>query len=123
MTSRTGFSPAQVIPSWSLERTPDPVARNAPRFQLKSAAIEIWDTEELALAHADGTYTRLLGRLAKIDVLVLDDWGLAPLREQGRIARPILFSDMTGVIGKPTWNTTREGAHEDLDTRSWVITD
>jgi DNA replication protein DnaC len=34
--------------------------------------------EELALAHADGTYTRLLGKLAKIDVLVLDDWGLAP---------------------------------------------
>lgn len=40
--------------------------------------------EELALAHADGTYTRLLGRLAKIDVLVLDDWGIAPLREQER---------------------------------------
>lgn len=40
--------------------------------------------EELALAHADGSYTRLLGRLAKIDVLVLDDWGLAPLREQER---------------------------------------
>jgi len=40
--------------------------------------------EELALAHADGTYTRLLGRLAKIDVLVLDDWAIAPLREQER---------------------------------------
>ena len=40
--------------------------------------------EELALAHADGTYTRLLGRLAKVDVLVLDDWGIAPLREQER---------------------------------------
>lgn len=37
--------------------------------------------EELALAHADGTYTRLLSKLAKIDVLVLDDWGLAPLTE------------------------------------------
>jgi transposase len=24
---------------------------------------------------------KLLGRLAKVDVLVLDDWGLAPLRE------------------------------------------
>lgn len=33
------------------------------------------------LAHADGTYTRLLGKLAKIDVLVLDDWGLAPLAD------------------------------------------
>jgi DNA replication protein DnaC len=40
--------------------------------------------EELALAHADGTYTRLLGRLAKMDVLLLDDWGLAPLRDQER---------------------------------------
>ena len=40
--------------------------------------------EELALAHADGTYTRLLARLAKTDVLVLDDWGLAPLRDQER---------------------------------------
>lgn len=40
--------------------------------------------EELALAHADGTYTRLLGRLAKVDVLILDDWGIAPLRDQER---------------------------------------
>jgi DNA replication protein DnaC len=40
--------------------------------------------EELALAHADGTYSRLLGRLAKVDVLVLDDWGIAPLRDQER---------------------------------------
>lgn len=40
--------------------------------------------EELALAQADGTYTRLLGRLAKIDVLILDDWGLSPLTERQR---------------------------------------
>ncbi|WP_437514977.1 IS21-like element helper ATPase IstB [Sorangium sp. So ce1099] len=40
--------------------------------------------EELALAHTDWTYTRLLGRLAKTDVLVLDDWGLAPLKDQER---------------------------------------
>jgi DNA replication protein DnaC len=40
--------------------------------------------EETALAHADGSFARLLGRLAKIDVLVLDDWGLAPLREPER---------------------------------------
>ncbi len=35
--------------------------------------------DELALARADGSYARLLARLAKIDVLVLDDWGLAPV--------------------------------------------
>lgn len=40
--------------------------------------------EELALARADGTYTRLLGRLAKIDVLVIDDWGLSPLTDLQR---------------------------------------
>lgn len=40
--------------------------------------------EELALAHADGSYTTLLARLARIDVLVLDDWGLAPLKETQR---------------------------------------
>lgn len=47
--------------------------------------------EELALAHADGTYTRLLGRIAKMDLLVLDDWGIAPLREQER-------SDMLEIV-------------------------
>jgi DNA replication protein DnaC len=36
--------------------------------------------EELALSHADGTYVRLLARLAKADVLILDDWGLANRR-------------------------------------------
>jgi DNA replication protein DnaC len=40
--------------------------------------------DELALAHADGSYTTLLARLARIDVLVLDDWGLAPLKDSQR---------------------------------------
>jgi len=40
--------------------------------------------DELTLAHADGTYIRLLGKLARIDVLVLEDWGLGPLRDQDR---------------------------------------
>ena len=53
--------------------------------------------EELALAHADGTYTRLLGRLAKVDVLVLDDWGLAPLREQERRDMLEIFDDRHGA--------------------------
>jgi DNA replication protein DnaC len=53
--------------------------------------------EELALTHADGTYTRLLGRLAKIDVLVLDDWGLAPLREQERRDMLEIFEDRHGA--------------------------
>lgn len=40
--------------------------------------------EELAIARADGSYTQLLRRLAKIDVLVIDDWALAPLGVDGR---------------------------------------
>jgi len=40
--------------------------------------------EELTLAHADGTYSRLLQRLAKVDVLIIDDWGLAPPKDNER---------------------------------------
>lgn len=40
--------------------------------------------EEMTLAHADGTYGRLLQRLAKVDVLIIDDWGLAPPKENER---------------------------------------
>src|SRR5437870_4015730 len=32
--------------------------------------------EELSLAHADGSYARLLARFARTDVLVLDDWAM-----------------------------------------------
>lgn len=40
--------------------------------------------DELTLAHADGTYTQLLGRFARADVFVIDDWGLAPPEDQER---------------------------------------
>jgi DNA replication protein DnaC len=40
--------------------------------------------QELALARADGSYTILLARFARIDVLVLDDWGLAALSDVQR---------------------------------------
>ena len=53
--------------------------------------------EELALAHADGTYVRLLARLAKVDVLVLDDWGLAPLTDQQRRDVLELLEDRHGL--------------------------
>ncbi len=39
---------------------------------------------ELTLARADGTYVRLLAKLARVDVVVLDDWGLAPMQDQER---------------------------------------
>jgi DNA replication protein DnaC len=40
--------------------------------------------DELALAKADGSYVRLLAQLARTDVLVLDDWGMTPIREAER---------------------------------------
>jgi DNA replication protein DnaC len=38
----------------------------------------------LALARADGTYARLLAKLARVDVLLLDDFALVPLQEAER---------------------------------------
>ena len=40
--------------------------------------------EELTLAHADGTYGHLLERITRIDVLVLDDFGLVPPKDAER---------------------------------------
>jgi DNA replication protein DnaC len=40
--------------------------------------------EALRLAHADGTYSKRLAQLAKIDLLILDDLGLKPLQPQER---------------------------------------
>ena len=34
---------------------------------------------ELAIARIDGTYLKHLGRLAKFDLLIMDDWALSPL--------------------------------------------
>jgi len=39
---------------------------------------------ELALAHADGSFSRLLRRLALTDVLVIDDWAMVPLNDAER---------------------------------------
>ncbi len=40
--------------------------------------------ESIRLARADGSYPKLVAALAKTDVLVLDDWGLAPIPPQSR---------------------------------------
>ena len=51
--------------------------------------------DELRLARADGTYQRLLARLAKIDVLVLDDFAIASHRREP--ARPGILEDRYGL--------------------------
>lgn len=40
--------------------------------------------EDLRLAHADGRYPKMMAELAKTDLLVLDDWGIAPLDDTDR---------------------------------------
>jgi DNA replication protein DnaC len=40
--------------------------------------------DELRLARADGSYPRLLSRLARVDVLVIDDFAIAPLADTER---------------------------------------
>lgn len=39
---------------------------------------------DLAMARADGSFRSLLARLSRIDVLVVDDWAMAPLNETER---------------------------------------
>lgn len=40
--------------------------------------------EELTIARGDGRYAKLMASLAKVDVLILDDWGLALLDDERR---------------------------------------
>jgi DNA replication protein DnaC len=40
--------------------------------------------QELAVARGDGSYGRLLARLTRTQLLIIDDWGLAPLKDQER---------------------------------------
>jgi DNA replication protein DnaC len=53
--------------------------------------------DDLKLARADGTYGRLLGKLARLDVLLIDDWGLAPPQEQERRDLLELLEDRYGT--------------------------
>ena len=39
---------------------------------------------DLQIAKDDGRYTKLLATLAKTDLLVLDDWGIAPFTDEQR---------------------------------------
>src|SRR3954467_2290494 len=39
---------------------------------------------ELAVAHVDGSFGRLLAKLSRIDILVLDDFAMAPLKDSER---------------------------------------
>lgn len=53
--------------------------------------------EELAIARADGRYPKLLAAYAKTDLIVLDDWGLAPLNAEQRRDLLELLDDRHGL--------------------------
>jgi DNA replication protein DnaC len=53
--------------------------------------------EELNLARADGSYANLLSKIARMDVLVLDDWGIAPVRETQRHDLLEIMEDRDGM--------------------------
>lgn len=40
--------------------------------------------QQLAVARGDGSYSRILDRLARLDLLAIDDWLIAPLRDSER---------------------------------------
>ena len=52
---------------------------------------------ELTLAHGDGTYPTLLARFARVDVLILDDWGIGALKDTQRQDLLEILDDRDGT--------------------------
>jgi DNA replication protein DnaC len=52
--------------------------------------------DELALSRADGTIARVLGRLGRAELLVLDDFGISPLKDPHRTDLLEVLEDRTG---------------------------
>jgi DNA replication protein DnaC len=52
---------------------------------------------ELTLAHGDGTYPTVLARFARVDVLILDDWGLVALKDGQRQDLLEILDDRDGT--------------------------
>jgi DNA replication protein DnaC len=59
-------------------------------------SVRYWDVarllEEIAICRADGSIKKLRAQLGKIDLLILDDWGLSPLETDKQRA------DLFGII-------------------------
>jgi len=54
-------------------------------------------TESLRIAHADGSYTQLLDAISKVQLLILDDWGIDQLE---RVARRDLLEVLEDRCGR-----------------------
>jgi DNA replication protein DnaC len=66
---------------------------------------------ELAIARADGTYTALLARLARLEVLVLDDFLIAPLKDTER-------RDLLEVL-EDRYGTSSTVVTSQVPTKTW----
>jgi DNA replication protein DnaC len=53
--------------------------------------------QEIAMAKGDGSYAVLLQKIAKTDLLVIDDWGLAPLTDPERRDLYEIMEDRHGI--------------------------
>ena len=53
--------------------------------------------DELRIAHADGSYVRMLTRLARVDVLIIDDFAIAPVSDEERRHLLELLEDRYGT--------------------------
>ena len=54
-------------------------------------------SDELRIAHADGSYVRVLTRLARVDVLIIDDFAIAPVSDEERRHLLELLEDRYGT--------------------------
>ena len=61
--------------------------------------------DALAIARGDGRHARLLKTLSRVDLLILDDWGLAPIGQSERTDLLELLDDRT--TGKATLITSQ----------------
>lgn len=52
--------------------------------------------EAFEMARADGSYPKLIADLAKTDVLILDDWGMTPIRARSRADLLEMLDDRHG---------------------------
>lgn len=67
---------------------------------------------EIGIARGDGRYAKFLNTLAKTDLVILDDWGLAPLTDEQRRDLLELFDDryrcrstlITSQLPVDTWH-------------------
>ena len=78
-----------VVPSLAGPRRPqDRVPLRQSKQMFESALVfngRAWPhNERLTLAQGDGTYPTVLARFARVDMLILDDWGLVGLKDAHR---------------------------------------